>query len=283
MDNSAMKRETPIPHLDQILTGHERRDSDHCWRPHGTADWLLIHTLAGTVSVGTESGERLIRPGETILYSPGAVHDFGNDRLPGDWEVVWAHFLPPVDWLRLLQWTPLGRGVMHMPEAQPEIRERIETCLLEADRLYRSGLPSGQELALNSLEAALLWWNVQNPTHAVVEPRILAAIDYLSRNPSRRVPVGELAAVAHLSASRFAHLFRAQMGTSPGRFVERQRIDQAKHLLELTLNPIGTIARETGFVDQFHFSRRFKALTGLSPTNYRREKWAGTIQPRAPQ
>jgi AraC family transcriptional regulator, arabinose operon regulatory protein len=266
--DSAIRPATPSPKINRILTGHERRALDRCWRPAGTREWLLIHTLSGRARIALPGGERLVGAGETILYRPGAPQDFGGD---GDapWEIVWAQFEPLPHWLELLRWPQLSAGILHRSDSDSALRERVERLLLEADRLSSSGLPHAIALARNALEAAFLWCDLRHPTGRPLDPRIVEAIDYISRNVTRRLPVGELAAAVHLSSSRFAHLFTQETSLTPRRFVERQRIERAKQLLEFTALPINTIATEVGFESQFYFATRFRRSTGITPTAYR--------------
>jgi AraC family transcriptional regulator, arabinose operon regulatory protein len=80
-----------------------------------------------------------------------------------------------------------------------------------------------------------------------------------------------VANACNLSVSRLAHLFRAQVGLSPMQFLERERLERAKSLLELTPRQVGEIAREVGFEDAFHFSKRFRRWTGSSPRAFRQQ------------
>jgi AraC family transcriptional regulator of arabinose operon len=57
---------------------------------------------------------------------------------------------------------------------------------------------------------------------------------------------------------------------TPGQFLELQRLNRAKQLLELTPRTIQAIASEVGFDNPFYFTQRFKRQTGLSPRDYRR-------------
>ncbi len=265
-----MRVPTPQPPLyDRILTGHERRQQDRCWRPRGTDDWLLMHTLSGTVLIGLPDRERLFGPGDTVLYQPGAPQDFGGDAASAFWEVVWAHFVPSPDWIELVHWPELAPGVLHISAPRSSLLERIEACLLETDRLAASGLPHAHRLALNALETALLWFDIQNPARRRLDPRIVEAIEYLSHHLHRRVSVAELARAVHLSPSRLAHLFSEETGMTPRGYAERQRLGRAKQLLEVTLLPVNEIARQAGFESQFYFAARFKKLTGRTPTEFR--------------
>ena len=54
-------------------------------------------------------------------------------------------------------------------------------------------------------------------------------------------------------------------------FLEIERLDRARRLLELTPSSINDIALKTGFENPFYFSRRFKFRTGFSPRDYRNQ------------
>lgn len=267
--NPSMRVPTPSPTVDRILTGHERRRLERCWRPAGTEPWLLIHTRAGRARIVYPGGELEVGPGETLLYGPRAPQDFGGVDPERPWEIVWAHFEPLPHWLELLRWPEVAPGIHLLQTTDAPALERIEGLLREADRLASSGLPHARLLARNTLEAAFLWLDVRGSTGHALDARVLAAIDYISRNPRRRLSVDELARVAHLSSSRFAQLFTRETGLTPRRFVERQRIDRAKQLLELTVLPVNGVAREVGFESQFYFATRFRRATGMTPTGYR--------------
>ncbi|MEL7161304.1 MAG: helix-turn-helix domain-containing protein, partial [Bacteroidota bacterium] len=52
-------------------------------------------------------------------------------------------------------------------------------------------------------------------------------------------------------------------------FIKHLRIGRARQLLELTDQPVGDIAYQTGFKTTQHFSRSFREIVGSSPTNFR--------------
>jgi transcriptional regulator GlxA family with amidase domain len=78
-----------------------------------------------------------------------------------------------------------------------------------------------------------------------------------------------LALVAGMSQRTFARRFLKWSGVTPHEFVERARVDTARHLLESTVAPLKTVAWDCGFTstDQMRlvFVRRF----GVSPADYR--------------
>jgi AraC family transcriptional regulator of arabinose operon len=98
---------------------------------------------------------------------------------------------------------------------------------------------------------------------------VVEAIEYLSHNLDRRVPVDELSRAVQLSPSRLAHLFKQETGVSPRRWAELQRLERAKQLLGLTSLPVYQVAHQAGFESQFHFATRFRKLTGRTPSEFR--------------
>ena len=102
-----------------------------------------MHTLSGRLRLALPERDLVLGPGDTVLFQPGAPQDFGGDPSSDAWEVVWTHFVPAPHWLELVQWPELAPGVLHMRVATSALLERIETCLVDTDRLAVSGLPQG--------------------------------------------------------------------------------------------------------------------------------------------
>jgi AraC family transcriptional regulator of arabinose operon len=122
---------------------------------------------------------------------------------------------------------------------------------------------------MNALEEALLWLDTQNPLTTRTDERILRVIEHVGAHLGETLDIERLAQVAHLSPSRLSHLFHEHVGTSPRRFVERERMLLAGQLLDLTNRSIAAISRDVGCDDPLYFSQRFRRFAGLSPSAYR--------------
>jgi len=267
-----MRPATPYPDILNLLTGHERRDVTWCWRPHGTPAPLLIHTRSGHGLLRITGGddEHTISAGDSVLWAAGARQDFGCHRSGEPWEIVWAHFRPRAHWQHWLGWPILDAGVSWIPKPQAQLRARIDESLLEMDATQHSHLPRSADFALNALERAMLWLDAASPGTQQLDDRLHEAVLFIARHLARPLSVREIAEAVQLSPSRLSHLFKDQLGTSPARFVELRRIERAQTLLESTSMPIGAIARATGFNSQLYLATRFKVLTHMSPTDWRR-------------
>ncbi|MEV8378007.1 helix-turn-helix domain-containing protein [Kribbella sp. NPDC056861] len=258
------KQDSYTPIVRRLLAGEfDEGPAYATYRRRGTSDWLLIHTLDGRGSFG--SGV-YAGPGVTTLTRPGALQEYGT--VGERWHFLFAHFHPRPDWLPLLDWPAVAPGILQLTPS-PSAAERITQALSDAVRHQDSVLPQGELLSFNTLEAALLWCDTQNPKAAQIDDRLLRVIEYVERNLRGDLAIAVLARVGNLSVSRFAHLFRSQLGVTPQQFVERRRLDAAARLLELTSRPVAAIAHDVGFSNPLYFSTRFRAHTSHSPTQYR--------------
>lgn len=77
----------------------------------------------------------------------------------------------------------------------------------------------------------------------------------------------------------FCAAFRSMHGCSPGAFVRRLRVEHARQLLATTPEPVSRVAFSSGFSDQSHLTRVFRAATGMTPAQYRRQLGRGQRLP----
>lgn len=97
----------------------------------------------------------------------------------------------------------------------------------------------------------------------------LKAIEYLNNRVLTNISVKELAEHCCVTPSHLTHVFKDSMGVAPIKYHQQLRMDRAKHFLADSSFCIYQVAHEVGFEDQFYFSRLFKKIIGLSPTQYR--------------
>ena len=106
-----------------------------------------------------------------------------------------------------------------------------------------------------------------------MDHRIAAAIARMEEALDRDVLVTELAAAVHLSPSRFAYLFRRDIGVPPARYLHGLRMERARILLERTFLSVKEVMTQVGVNDPSHFSRDFRRHHGVPPTGLRERFW----------
>ena len=93
-------------------------------------------------------------------------------------------------------------------------------------------------------------------------------LQHLRNNYFRLKTIDELASEVNIDAAYLSRVFRRFHNESPYRFLIRLKMGHAASLLLSTRRLVKDIAFELGFENQFHFSRTFKSVYGVSPENF---------------
>jgi AraC-like DNA-binding protein len=99
--------------------------------------------------------------------------------------------------------------------------------------------------------------------------RIEQSIAYMAQHLDQPLQVATLAARANISPSHFFALFKRRIGSAPMDYFTRLRMQRACRLLERTTLSVKEIASELGYDDPFYFSRVFKSVNSMAPSDYR--------------
>ena len=99
--------------------------------------------------------------------------------------------------------------------------------------------------------------------------KIEQSIAYMLRHLDEPLQVATLAAQANISASHFFALFKRQTGCAPIDCFIRLRMQHACRLLDETVLSVKEVAATLGYDDPFYFSRIFKSVNRVAPSEYR--------------
>jgi len=106
---------------------------------------------------------------------------------------------------------------------------------------------------------------------AEISARVATAVrDYIEAHIEETILLGDLASVAGIEIHKVARAFKKRFGVAPHQYILRARITRAKAMLRESNLSLVEVAFCAGFSSQSHFTKAFKKLTGLSPSNYRK-------------
>ncbi len=97
---------------------------------------------------------------------------------------------------------------------------------------------------------------------------------YIDANFREPLTLENIAAHFYVNKSYLARIFKEQFGMSVGSYICRVRVGRAKELLRFTDCTVQGIAAQCGYEDSNYFSRQFKKIEGISPSEFR-QSWLG--------
>jgi len=233
---------------------------------------------------------------DLVLVPPDLPHTWASNRsiergAPQTAVVIWFEG----DWVRRLasccpEYEPLygllrrsGCGLAFGAQAGAMMRARLPALLSDAPRarlhaaldiLCALAREDGQPLASPS---AFAGGATGLPSGYQPERfnRVLALID---ARFAETLTLDALAAAAAMSVRSLNRCFRQHVGESVGQYLTRIRIGHACRLLSDTTLGISVVAAQSGYGSLAHFGRQFRALKGMTPSQYRNE-FSGTAAP----
>jgi AraC-like DNA-binding protein len=100
--------------------------------------------------------------------------------------------------------------------------------------------------------------------------RLVPSIKFMQQEFQRGPALTEISKAAHLSPFHFHRQFAEHLGLTPKHFLMECQIHECKKQLLARQKDLAKIASDCGFAHQSHFTSRFKQITGLTPTRWRR-------------
>lgn len=108
--------------------------------------------------------------------------------------------------------------------------------------------------------------------------QIRACRDYIHLHLSEKITAKQLAAMVGYAPEYLAKLFKKEMGMGIVEYINTQRIEQAKIMLQSPLPPIAEVGEALGYNSQSYFGAQFLKVTGLSPAAYRKQHQSAQVK-----
>jgi len=249
---------------------------------------------SGTIRRGTGTGDPTLRVARgywmfaLILEGGGAYEDvYGTKRKisAGDWIMVfpdtgytygpargktWSEFYlcfngPLFDFWQvhgfLSPRNPTGRF------GSPVVAWEAVKKLLES--LTRPQIPQQEALAIWQLFLVRNCTSEVKAQQPASDPRLEHACQLIEESIGQDKPSwGEIARQAGIGYDNLRKLFRQHLGTSPARYRNRLRLENAILLAQSRKLPVKKISEMLGYHDEAHFSRAFQQAKGRTFTEF---------------
>lgn len=244
-------------------TGHLRR------RPKGTEAAILIYCVKGGGWCELDGRLHPVRKGDLLVLPPETPHAYGA-HASNPWTIHWIHAqgdLVP-GYLRDLGVAP-RRPLLWLGD-ELQVVSLFHEVLQD---LQRGGMPEDVFHASHTLAHlfSVLIRHRGGRSHETAQSvqKVAQSIIHMSERLAEPLRVRELAALAGLSPAHFTVLFKQQTGSAPRDYLQLLRSHRAGQLLRTTDMTVKEVGAAVGYPDPLHFSRAFKAINGVSPSEYR--------------
>ena len=164
---------------------------------------------------------------------------------------------------------------LHLSLNDTPVQPLIRLMQQEADN-HQSGAKSLMDALVTVLFIYILRHGLQaNLLHCglfagLQDKRLGKVLEQLFNAPQQAWNMDALAALAAMSRANFMRVFQQKIGMAPGKFLTQLRLQEAALLLNKTQKNILSVALEVGYQSEAHFSKAFKALYGMTPSQYRK-------------
>lgn len=225
---------------------------------------VLIYVTEGTIYVTEDVTDYEVNPGE-LLFLKSGLHHWGKREIMKGTRWYFIHFYDGAEYeIQSGRKMTLPKKLSGLKESRIEqlIGQYIDSFYSENEKmLWRSGTMMFELLT----EIAY---------HGVKKNKPQGKADmicgYLQKHYTEPFSAQALEKEFFLSYKHMAALFKKEKNITMQEYHTNLRINAACRWLISTLMPVGEVAAKVGYNDALYFSRRFRAVTGMSPSEYRR-------------
>ncbi|MBI9088664.1 MAG: AraC family transcriptional regulator [Desulfobacterium sp.] len=243
------------------------------FRKHTHDDFAIGVIEEGAQRFFHGGGSHVVVGGDMITVNPDEVHD-GETAHAGGYRYRMTYIHPDMVGEILSELFDHGSAFSWF-KAPMTYDRQLSSCLCYAHRLMEQGGNNSMEaqtcLMRVVAETFLRYGEDRRSPRPVGKSReaVGKALEHIRRHAAENISLEEISTVAGLSRYHFLRRFKATTGLAPHAYLIQQRVALGKKAIEEG-ESLADAALRSGFSDQSHFSRRFKAFHGFTPGQYRK-------------
>lgn len=241
----------------------------HCYAPHTHETYAIGAILAGVETWNARGARHYAGPGDLVFNNPFDIHDGAPHGDGYSYRMTY----PSIDLVRRIAGEVSGRtdvGVPHFPSPARYDPEGV-ALFAGAHRVLEQGgdALAGDEWLYRAFSHCVVRHAEIRPAETGRERGPVARIRaLLAERHAEDLTLAELAAEADLTPHHLIRAFRRETGHTPHAYLIDRRVDAARVRLRRGEAP-AEVAAATGFCDQAHLTRAFKARVGVTPGAFR--------------
>jgi AraC-like DNA-binding protein len=242
--------------------GHEMQRDNH-------DDHLLMYCLHGEGELRVENTTSKIAAGDIVVLPKGVSHRY-KASIDQPWTIYWVHFSGS-DCEHFLDYLAIEKHRYIIPLG---IHSRLVTSfehLLECRQTNydTASFINVANLLRQILSHIALLGPISKRQHAAHQLDLELVHSLMEASVHEKLELDTLAKEVNLSKFHFIKKYRELTGSTPVNHFIHLKIKRACDLLDITNKSINEISYAIGYEDAYYFSRIFKKVMGISPSQYR--------------
>ena len=240
------------------------------WRPRGRLDFQLLYIAAGKAHFHIDGEEKVVTAGHMVLYRPKEPQKYeyyGKEQT----EVYWVHFTGSNVTNILRSYGLTKEMKVFYCGSDLEYKNHFRSMIQEL-QMCKDDYPEMLEIHLRQILIRLHRYfnSIAKVENSQIAEDIDKAMLYFAEHYNEEICIEDYAREHLMSTSWFIRNFKQYTGSTPMQYILSKRIHNAETLLENEHYNITEISNIVGYDNPLYFSRIFKKVKGISPTEYRK-------------
>lgn len=271
-------------HIDELFTIHYFEYASKFYFPGESHDfWEFVCVDKGSVNICMDESDLILHKGEIAFHEPNEFHKVSTygQIAPNLVVISFRCDSPLMEFFR--------KRVVKIDEKE---RTLLAAILLEARNLYESPLddpylthmikkkqvPVGTEqLIRTQLEHFLLHLlrrhtsasdQLNLPVTKSTADIFKRVSDYMDANISSRLTIEQICRDNMIGRTHLQNVFQKEANMGVIEYFSKLKIENAKHMIRIGYLNFTQISEQLGYASIHYFSRQFKKLTGMTPSEY---------------
>lgn len=244
--------------------GYEKCDSGHAWGPDKRSSYCLHYCISGKGKVVIGDNEFEVTSGQ-IFYLGRDVEAYYEADQENPWEYMWILFDGFIV-KNIINSTTFSNSNPVINDFSGKMKEYFQLILDS----FKS--KSGYQLCGIGYLYLLLGYIVDNyafdNSHPYIQTIVEKSVSIIYSNFLGDLSVEYLASKVGFSRSQLYRIFKSEFGYGPKEYITRMRIVYAAELLKTGYISTNKVAFEVGYNNYDSFSKSFKRVTGVLPTEF---------------
>lgn len=265
-----LRNQATVDRLAEGVTLMEASFADHSFARHSHDGFAIGVTTHGIQRFRCKGRQHDSLPGDFVLFNPDDDHDGQAGSAEGFRYLIW--YVPEALVRASTGEDEQAGGRRYF--ARPHARDAALAARFQQLSRSMVALPSESlrnEILVSGVLRSLLQRHGQaaGPVSAQASAARLDNVkDYIREYYASDISVSDLAAVAGLSRVHLTRAFSSAYHMPPHVYLNAVRIARARQQIGQG-RALAEVALDCGFVDQSHLTRRFKACTGVTPSQWK--------------